>query len=242
MPRKKTNQGIILESNVNNDYSEDKLVKSSKFSLITIILFLMVVGLSGFLIYDKFLSSMEFNFFNRDQDESVIGDNYQVPLGIFSSEQSAQQDPTTFWETFNFTLSPTTGERLYSFKYPKDLQVEQNGNLVKLSNISTSSEFQLLINFEDYEGDFSKWIKEQDKISATAWEGKPAIEIVTSSEATFMEIPALIRQQKMLAANLMSYVIYFKKEGKIFSISIVAPQLTQEIINFYLTFINNFKF
>lgn len=187
---------------------------------------------------------MDFNFINQDQEEAVVSDNYQVPLGIFSqAEQTQQQDPTASWKMFDFTLaSSSEKDSLYSFKYPAELQVERNDDLIRLSSVSTSSEVQLLINFEEYEGDLSEWIKEQDKISAKAWEGKPSIEVVTSSDATFMEMPALVRQQKMLAADMTAYVLYFQKDGKIFSISMMAPQLTQEMINFYLIFVNTFKF
>lgn len=247
MPRKKTTQEqeTVLESKVvNKPFPKNAPRKSSNSSLTTILLSLIIIALVSFLVYDKFLSSMDFNFINQDQEEAVVSDNYQVPLGIFSqAEQTQQQDPTASWKMFDFTLaSSSEKDSLYSFKYPAELQVERNDDLIRLSSVSTSSEVQLLINFEEYEGDLSEWIKEQDKISAKAWEGKPSIEVVTSSDATFMEMPALVRQQKMLAADMTAYVLYFQKDGKIFSISMMAPQLTQEMINFYLIFVNTFKF
>lgn len=248
MPRKKTTQeeqkNALEPKAVGKAYSKIKPQKPSNFSLTTVLLLLVIIGLAGFLIYDKFLSSMEFDFLNQNQEESVVGDNYQVPLGIFSqSEQAQQQDPTVSWKMFDFTLtSSTEKDSLYSFKYPQELQVERNDDSIRLSSISTSSEIQLLVNFEDYDGTLLEWVAEQDKISAKAWEGKPSIEVVTSSDATFMEMPALVRQQKMLAADMVAYVLYFQKDGRIFSISMMAPQLTQEMINFYLIFINTFKF
>ncbi len=247
MPRKKTTQEeeTALEFKaVNKAHSQNSPQKSSNFSLTTVLLSLVILALVGFLVYDKFLSAIDFTFLNQDQEEVVVGDNYQVPLGIFSQpEQTQQQDPTTAWKMFDFTLASTTDkESLYSFKYPAELQVERDGDRIRLSSAATSSEIQFLVNFEEYEGDFLEWIEEQDKISATAWEGKPSIEVVTSSEATFMEMPALVRQQKMLAADMVAYVLYFQKDGRIFSISMMAPQLTQEMVNFYLIFINTFKF
>lgn len=245
MPRKKTTQEeVVSEFKGSSSYGKTNYKKPSSSSMTTVILFLIILCLVGFLVYDKILLPMGFDFLNQNQEETVASDNYQVPLGIFSqAEQAKQQDPTVSWKMFDFTLaSSTEKDSLYSFKYPQELQVERNDDLIRLSSIATSSNFQILVNFEDYQGDLAKWIEEQDEISARAWEGKPSIEVVTSSDATFMEMPALVRQQKMLAADMVAYVLYFKKDSRIFSVSMMAPQLTQEMVNFYLTFINTFKF
>lgn len=246
--KNKTQEKNILnsKSNSKNNNFQDKInhnrfIKSSR---VIIILFLIILCLVGFLIYDKVLLSMNFDFLNQSQVESTINDNYQIPLGIFSeTKQVEQQDPTISWKVFDF-ISTSSMEKnfLYSFKYPQEFQIERNNDLISLIPFSTSSDFQLLINFEEYQNDLTKWVEKQDAILATAWEGKPVIEVVTSSDATFMGLPALIRQQKMLAANMMAYVLYFKKDDRVFSISMTTPQLTQELVNFYLTFINTFKF
>lgn len=264
MPPKNKNQEKInmptkkVDDNFNN---KDKNYHKKTSSPLIFLLCFIILILIGFLFYDNVWPLIDINLFKDNQKETASKDNYQIPLGIFSeSEQQKEQpqDPTISWKTFQFitetttttstensslTEAPSTNQILYSFKYPEDLlTVEKSGNLVKLISTATSSEFQLLINFEDYAGDLMDWLKKQDKISAKAWEGKPSIEVVTSSEATFIKLPALIRQEKMLAAGMVSYNLYFKKDGKIFTISMMAPELTQEMVNFYLIFVNNFKF
>jgi len=271
MPGKNQNQEKKFKENKENDIkkvddnfnfnNKNKHYHQKTSNPLIFLSWFIILILIGFLFYDNVWPLIDINLFKNNPKETDPKYDYQIPLGIsyeLEKQKEPPQDPTISWKTFQFIIETTTttsteaafltetsstNQILYSFKYPEDLlTVEKNGNLVKLISTATSSEFQLLINFEDYAGDLMDWLKKQDKISAKAWEGKPSIEVVTSSEATFIKLPALIRQEKMLAAGMMSYSLYFKKDGKIFTISMIAPELTQEMINFYLIFVNNFKF
>jgi hypothetical protein len=219
--------------------------------LIIAILSLVLIGMIGFIAYDKYFSDAQiglldiFNISKDDGSEVGVVDNYQVPMGIFSQPEQQAQDPTANWKVFDFTMASSSEDNessIYSFKYPDQFKVERNGDFVMLSDIATSSEVQLSVNFEQTDIDLIEWIKEFDEISSKAWEGKPSIEVVTSSDATFIELPAIVRQQKLLAADLFQYSLYFKKDDKVFSVSMMAPQITQEMINFYLVFVNTLKF
>ena len=224
--------------------------RNNNFGLVAIIVILAIafLGLASFVFYDKYGASMWSKDSSALDSASADPSNYQVPLGIFApQEESQQSDPTLGWKVYSFdaasstAISSSTG-KIYSFKYPELLRVENSGNFVRLFNDATSSPVQITINFEKSEKSLNDWMVDLDTASATAWEGKPSFEVVTTTQATFSGAPAIMRQQKMLAADMMSYALYFKKGENIFTVSVMSSALTKEMVDLYLMLVNTFQF
>ena len=85
------------------------------------------------------------------------------------------------------------------------------------------------------------YLKELDEINATSYEGRPSIKVVTSTDkVTVAGAPAIFKEQKLLAADLSQYVVYFKVADVIYTISLNAPALDQNLFALFALFVNNF--
>jgi len=207
------------------------------FAIIVVLLLVLVVCL-GYFVY---LRSVE-----KGQDDSVNADNYQIPLGIEVPQEQkqpeTQQDPTANWKAFTFPSSATsaTSTQIYGFKYPEGLKISEKNSSVTLSD-GASTSTKVAIYFESTKDDLVVWLKKQDQLSATAFEGQPSIEVVTSTAIAIDGLPTIVRQQNFLASGLSGYVAYFKSGDKVFSIALTTDKLEQGLANFYSVFLSNFR-
>lgn len=211
----------------------------------------VIVIAGGWFVYFQFIKT------SVTTDDSVKGtgaDNsgadYQIPMGVTVPNDTAAetQDPATDWLPFalpspvdKLSDASTTTSTLFSFKYPKDLTLKRTKNNITLSSIAVTST-RLSVNWEASTKSLTTYLKDLDKVNAKAWEGQPSVKIVTSTDqAAIGSLPAVVREQKLLAADLSEYVVYFKNSSTVYSLSIVAPTLSQELLNLLVVFINNFK-
>jgi len=224
------------------------------FNFFLLICFLAVLGVAGWFYYDNYLKDDQSSLEPGIASESLIEEPIEQP----------QEDPIASWNSYESkimieseattTTSSTTEDAqdqdavsstkpLFSFKYPQELILDDsNEGTITLSDNSTTS-VRLLVTWKKTPKDLNRFVSEIDKINETAWEGKPSVSVATSTDqAKIGGQPAIFRVQKLLAADLNEYKIYFKAHEMIFSISLSAPELNQNILNFYLAFLDNFKF
>jgi hypothetical protein len=155
----------------------------------------------------------------------------------------APVDPTASWLVFNYPISATSTAPSVgmTFKYPGELQLTQNSDNIILSNAQVTST-QVNIYWVKSKKSLKDYLTAMDKVNATGWEGQPSTTIATSTDAVMISgYPAVFRQQKLLAADLNQYITYVKASSTIFAISLAAPQLDQNLLAFFVTFLNNFK-
>lgn len=203
-----------------------------------------------FLILALVLVYLNFKDNSRVEPISVANpDNYQIPMGITVGDEGEEtaavtDDPTVDWLEFKLPAAKTTStatSTLLSFKYPSVFKVSQKNNRLTLSSATVTST-QLHIDYQKNSLSLANYLKEVDALSATAYEGKPSIKITTStSDVMIGDTPAVFREQKLLAADLNQYIIYFKAKDTIYSIDLVAPQLDQNLFTFFALFVNNFR-
>jgi len=166
------------------------------------------------------------------QDSNVSADQTTAPI-----------DPAADWQSYDFLVkssSTAVSSTLFSFRYPDGLVVERNGEVLRIYS-STATDTQMFIYYEPTAVSLDKYLADLDKTSAKAWEGKPSIEVVTSTSGTLGGQPLIIREQKLLAADLSAYTAYVLSDKNVFTVSLTAPALNQQLAQFFVIFLNNFK-
>ncbi len=223
---------------------------------------LLIAGLGGALVAIVVIGGALFVYFQFFKGaDSSDGNNknltavsstadYQIPMGVNvpSQDTASTQDPTAGWLSFSLpdtstklSASSSVSSTLFSFKYPQDLTLKQNKTNITLSSASITSTM-LTVNWEVTPKSLTSYLKDLDKVNAKAWEGQPSVSIVTSTDqAAIGNLPAIVREQKLLAADLSQYVVYFKNSSTVYSISVIAPALSQDLLSLLVVFINNFK-
>jgi len=160
-----------------------------------------------------------------------------------AAQAQASADPTVNWQTFS--LPDKTADMpatILSFKYPTELQLTQNSNNLLLSSTGASTT-QVMVNWVKSSKTLKEYLSALDKVNAEGWEGQPSVSITTSTDAVVVSgQPAVFRQQTLLAADLQQYIVYAKSADTVYAISLAAPQLDQNLLGFFVAFVNNFKF
>ena len=204
-------------------------------SIIAIVIIILVaIGVIGYFIYQ-----------NQVAQQSAINIEEQV-VEETTTTAPTQTDPAADWQTYDFTVkaaattSATSSRALFSFRYPSGLTIERNNDVLRIYS-TAATDTQMFVYYEKASSSLENYLKELDKISAKAWEGKPSIKIVTSTAGTLGGQPLVIRQQKLLAADLESYAAYVSSNGKVYTISLAAPALNQQLAQFFIVFLNNFR-
>jgi hypothetical protein len=138
--------------------------------------------------------------------------------------------------------SSTTIPALFFIKYPAGLKITQNSQYNYLTlNTDPPTSTQLVVNWNKTTKNLKDYLKDVDLANSKAWEGQSAIKITTSTDGQFNGWPAVVREQKLLAADLNEYIVYFKTADTVYSLGLIAPQLDQGLVNFFLAFVNNFR-
>lgn len=223
-------------------------MKNINKSWLLVSLLAAVVFLIGVLVLVYINNPDIFPFFKQEEPSSVANpDNYQIPMEVISDGGTAAEttDPTADWLEYSLptdgSSSSTAGSALFSFKYPNGLEITSDKNHLTLQN-STGTLVQINVNYKDSKKSLETFLKETDTLNATGWEGQPAVEMVTSTDkAMAAGLPAVFREQKLLAADLYQYIIYFKASGTVYSISLNTPQPDQNLFALFALFVNNFK-
>ncbi|MFA5047927.1 MAG: hypothetical protein WC516_02695 [Patescibacteria group bacterium] len=188
-------------------------------------------------------------------------DDYLIPLGInIPSDQQQQANPVDSWLSFSFmdkstttttstkktttttaTSSVATSSPLFQFKYPAFFKIKNNGNNLQLiSDQATST--QILITVETSTKKLDAYLKDVDKIAATAWEGQPSMTVKSQGQGQIGKFSAVQRIEQLLAADLQKKATYVSLGNKIVMVSIISPAIDDTISNFYDVFLNTFKF
>ena len=185
-------------------------------------------------------------------------DGYSIPLGINVPSDQQQVNPVDSWLDFSFidksattssttikstttTSTATTSSPLFQFKYPSFFKVKSSINNIQLtSDQVTSTQIWIMVTTTTKKLD--AYLKDADKISATAYEGKPAIEIKSQGQGQIGKFMAVQRIEHMLAADLQRKVTYISLGNKIVTISVISPSIDDTIGKFYDIFLNTFKF
>lgn len=160
-----------------------------------------------------------------------------------SDQTAAQIDPAADWKTYDFLVkssSTAATSTLFSFRYPDGLTIERNGEVLRIYG-STATDTQMFVYYEPVTVGLDKYLSDLDKVSAKSWEGKPSIEVVTSTSGTLGGQPLVIREQKLLAADLSAYTAYIFNGNNVFTVSLTTSALNQQLAQFFVIFLNNFK-
>lgn len=232
---------------------------TSMWPAVSIVIIIVLVALVAYFAYYYF-SNNSFNLFGASSDQtpsassSTSAEDYQVPLGVTipstadNSAAANSTDPAANWLSFSWpTLMATSSSSAnpalsFSFKYPGGLSLTTTTASVTLSDASTSTPTRVIVSWTKSALDFAAYLKALDQANAKAWEGKPSVAVITSTAPVLIAgYPAIIRQQKLLAADLNEYVAYIKASTTVYSVGLIAPQLNQNLGAFLSVFLNNFK-
>lgn len=206
---------------------------SNLLSVIAIILIILAaIGVIGYFIYQNQAAKEELALV----EDSVAEQATTTP--------ETPVDPAADWEAYNFTVkgatATSTNKTLFSFRHPSGLTVERNGDVLRIFS-TAATDTQMFIYYEATTSTLDNYLNDLDKASAKAWEGKPSIKVVTSTPGTLGGQPLVIRQQKLLAADLEAYAAYIFSGNKVYTVSLAAPALNQQLAQFFVVFLNNFK-
>jgi len=93
-----------------------------------------------------------------------------------------------------------------------------------------NSTFEILVRDLAKGQDLESYLAEQDKISLTAFEGKPSKRILSSTPITLNGLVGVEREEEFLAAGLLGRVIYLPGNSKIFSFSFIPGDNTTFVL------------
>ena len=219
------------------------------FNFLLLVCFLVVLGVAGWFYYDHYIKEDLTSLTPGVASESLIEEPAEQPQedpianwNLYESKIMVEDKTPTTTDTTSAEQNTTSTKPLFSFKYPQELVLEESDGVITLTDNSATST-RLMITWKETPKDLNRFVSEIDKINETAWEGKPSVSVSTSTDqAKIGGQPAIFRVQKLLAADLDEYKIYFKANSMMFSVSLSAQELNQNILNFYLAFLDNFKF
>jgi len=219
------------------------------FNFFLLICFLAVLGVAGWFYYDHYIKDDPTALTPGVASESLIEEPIEQPQedpianwNLYESKIMIEVKNSTTTDATSTEQNTTSTKPLFSFKYPQELVLEEGDGVITLNDNSATST-RLMITWKETSKELNRFVSEIDKINQTAWEGKPSVSVSTSTDqAKIGGQPAIFRVQKLLAADLDEYKIYFKAGDMMFSVSLSAPELNQNILNFYLAFLDNFKF
>lgn len=212
--------------------------QSSSLVMAVVVIFLIIAALGAY-----FASAY---FQNKSAEEAARQEAAATEAAQAQAEAEAKakaevpEDPTLNWSVFALPATASSSIKL-SFKYPSELQLTQNADNLILSNPNVTST-QLSVYWVKSNKELKSYLSALDKFNLTSWEGKPSVSITTSTDTVVISgWPSIFRQQKLLAADLNQYITYIKASGTVYAVSLAAPQLDQNLLAFFITFLNNLK-
>ena len=177
----------------------------------------------------------------------VIAANFLPPIGL-----PGQTTPTPTVEitpTAPLTQSVTSLE--YSFSVEMPVSWIQSGNTAEFPYLfqyqaTDNSTFEILVRDLPKGTSITQYLAQQDKVSATAFEGKPSKKVISTQEIVVNGVTGVEREEEFLAAGLIGRVIYLPGKTKVYSLSFIpgtdtAPIMTSQIYQDRQTIIDSFR-
>jgi hypothetical protein len=205
--------------------------------MVVIIIILVVVAL--FFVFHSYSKNRTNNVFNNDSEQvGADASNYQVPLDSNANDSATQQNTDSFagWNSYRDASST------YEFKYPANWKIDtaNNKNIKLIYPDATDTES--LITLQPVKKTLTEYLAALDKISLTAYEGKPSVEIKNEQKTNINGFEAVKRLQKLNAADLEQKITYIYSNGKILSFSLVRPSISSDWSEAYDLILSSFKF
>lgn len=147
-------------------------------------------------------------------------------LKLFPTPTSSVSD----WQTYS---NPD-----YSFNYPQGLVVINNGLILSQDNKI------FFTKVSDSSKTITEYLVKQDKISSTAWEGQPSIQVKNTKKTIINGLNCIQRQEYLLAADFGVISTYFKNGNNIYKIQFqsVPNNSTESDIFMFNQILSTFKF
>jgi len=152
-----------------------------------------------------------------------------------SAKNTPPADPYAGWNNYQ---SPSS---TFEFKYPANWKIEKSGNAISLIYPEATST-QFLMTYQPTSKEFYSYIDELDKVSLTAYEGKPAFTMIDQQQIKVNGFEAIERTQKVNAADLDQVITYVYDSGKVMSFSMTGSDLTAQWKEVYSLILKSFKF
>lgn len=185
-----------------------------------------------------------YQYYNLKNIDSVALNGSEVATMATTTEETVPTttDPAADWLTYTYpeATSSTSTISLFALKYPPTANLNKADKRLVFDLVGATST-SYIVSWEKSSLGLDAYLAKLDKASAKSWEGKPAVEVVTSTAAILSEkYPVVLRQQKMLAADLNQYVAYIKTTSTIYAIALTAPELNDSEVALFSVFLNNF--
>lgn len=204
-----------------------------------LLIFICLLAVAAYFAYQYYALK------NGESEMSNNSDYQAVTMASTTSDNTAANtDPAANWLVFTYpdaaVTSTASTSPMFSLKYPVNTTVNKTDKRV-VFDITGATSTSFIVSWEKTNLDLTAYLKNLDKISAKSWEGKPAVEVVTSTAAKMADkYPVMLRQQKMLAADLNQYVAYIKTSSTMYAVALTAPILTDSETAAFSIFLNNF--
>lgn len=216
---------------------------SSSNSTAWLLIFICLLAVAGYFAYQYYSLRI------ADSGPSAAGSEVAT-LETSTPDTAATEtetDPAASWLPYAYSLpmaanstSTASGTLMFSLKYPPTSIINKTDKRI-VFDVKGVTSTSFIVAWEKSTLDLTAYLKNLDKISAKSWEGKPAVQVVTSTEAKMDDkYPVILRQQKMLAADLNQYIAYIKASSTIYSVALIAPVLTDSETAAFSIFLNNF--
>jgi hypothetical protein len=132
--------------------------------------------------------------------------------------------------------------QLFEFEYPYNLTLSEEGDQLLLL---TPSNNYIYVNITTNSlPTLAEYLKYADKVSQTAWEGQPSIQVQDTKITVINGLPCIQRKEYLLAADLVVTKTYFKKGSLVVSIVLSSTPGNNIVkdLPIYTHLLSTFKF
>lgn len=158
-----------------------------------------------------------------------------------SPTPSKALDPTSGWQTY------TNSQYGYEIKLPANWKhVEHSSNFDYLTEFQSSSDLSSIrihVHTDSVGKNLSDFLKEVDRISKTAYEGKPSVKVIRTTVKILNGVEVIEREEELIAAGVTSIVTYIPTSKYIYSVSTSGANYKEsEVYKYYILVLSTLKF
>jgi hypothetical protein len=169
-------------------------------NVLLVILMLISLGLAGFMWWqNKELRTQITELKHTEQQK--IAENTAIPSPTITQIGD--------WKIYDNKINGV------SFKYPSAWILGEDGK------IKTDNNYYLVITTEtDTSPLISDYLVKRDKISATAYEGQPSVQVKSTKKSKVNDLSYIQREEYLIAADFTEIATYFKSGDKVIRIAL----------------------
>lgn len=127
----------------------------------------------------------------------------------------------------------------FEVSYPSSFTIIDNNDNGRFTGIKDNMYYQVI---KDNSPTIADYLVKADKVSQTAWEGYPSIEVLETKKTVINGLNCIQRKENQFAAGFTALRTYFKKGNIIVIVSLISAEGNLPDSDFSSKLLSTFKF